>query len=145
MRRLAPALVFLGLAAGLGQGLPVAAATTTLPPDLCPRTTHATHPNIEYSTFVRRPGGQPVPLLLDEYDPRVPPGTSEPAMVLIHGGGWTSGCRRLLDPEAARLAAAGYLVFSIDYRLACGPDVHGYSRGVRALCGWTVRTPDPAT
>ena len=62
------------------------------------------------------PGGEQ--LLLDVYHP--PPGpTLRPAVILIHGGGFVTGSRldaSVVEP-ARRLAEAGFVVFSIDYRL----------------------------
>lgn len=134
-----------GLVVTVVWAVPGPARAADLPPDQCPRTTRASRPNLPYSSFLRGIGGRPVPLLLDEYDPVAHAGTPVPAAMLVHGGGWISGCRRLLDTEAVDLAARGYLVFSVDYRLACRPDAPGYSPGVRALCGWNVARTDPTT
>jgi acetyl esterase/lipase len=120
------------------------AAPAGLPPDACPANTHASHPFIPYKAFRRPASGPLVPIFLDEYDP-VDPGMPSPAAILIHGGGWTKGCRRLDDTEAANLRGAGFMVFSIDYRLACRGDEPGWGRGVLALCGWTFGSIDPGT
>ena len=60
-------------------------------------------------------------LLLDLYVPDVDlSGKSVPAMVIIHGGGFTGGSRNqapLVD-YAERFAAQGYIAISIDYRVA---------------------------
>jgi acetyl esterase/lipase len=40
-----------------------------------------------------------------------------PAIVMIHGGGWSSFDRHTMDQDARRLAGAGYVVANIDYRL----------------------------
>ncbi|MGH2739155.1 MAG: alpha/beta hydrolase fold domain-containing protein [Actinomycetota bacterium] len=66
---------------------------------------------IEYA----RPAGEP--LLLDAY---LPAGDGpHPAVIFIHGGGWTGGSRRDLRPElAAEFTDRGMAIFSIDYRLA---------------------------
>jgi pectinesterase len=57
------------------------------------------------------------PLLLDVYRP---PGRKDseatPAVVLIHGGGMWTGSRTHLADTARRLAQAGYVAFSVDYR-----------------------------
>ncbi|MDQ4091648.1 MAG: alpha/beta hydrolase, partial [Actinomycetota bacterium] len=56
-------------------------------------------------------------LLLDAY---VPAGAGEerrPAVVMIHGGGWRVGDKASWQPEAERLAAKGWVAFSINYRL----------------------------
>ncbi|MFI0470952.1 alpha/beta hydrolase [Saccharopolyspora sp. 5N102] len=39
------------------------------------------------------------------------------AVVMVHGGGWRGGSRSLLDPEARQAAAAGLVVFNIEYDL----------------------------
>jgi len=44
--------------------------------------------------------------------------TSAPAVVLIHGGGWKSGSRDMLNPLAQEIAKYGYHTFTIDYRLS---------------------------
>ncbi len=57
--------------------------------------------------------------------PRPIPGPRRPAILMIHGGSWIGGSKRLLRPSpweprptALRLAEAGYLVVAADYRLA---------------------------
>jgi acetyl esterase/lipase len=56
------------------------------------------------------------PLLLDLYRPPRRE-TTRPAVILIHGGGmWTGGRADMAQP-ARQLARAGYVAFSIDYRL----------------------------
>ena len=55
-------------------------------------------------------------LLLDVYRPPARE-TARPAVVLIHGGGWVTGARYDMDWPASELAEAGYVAFSIDYRL----------------------------
>jgi acetyl esterase/lipase len=55
-------------------------------------------------------------LRLDVYEPRkhrVP----APGIVLIHGGSFIEGDRSVMDDDAAELAHAGFVAFSIDYRL----------------------------
>ena len=54
-------------------------------------------------------------LLLDAY---LPPAREapRPAVILLHGGGWTSGSRSDMGVAARELAMAGYVAFSIDYR-----------------------------
>jgi acetyl esterase len=55
-------------------------------------------------------------LLLDAYVP--PAGEARrPAVVMIHGGGWRVGDKASWQPEAERLAARGWVAFSINYRL----------------------------
>ena len=81
-------------------------------------------------------------LLLDAY---VPAGAGEerrPAVVMIHGGGWRVGDKASWQPEAERLAAKGWVAFSVNYRLdepsafpAEVDDVQAAVRWVRAHAG----------
>src|SRR5207248_1297270 len=52
-------------------------------------------------------------LLLDAIYPSS--GSSLPAVVLVHGGGWVSGSRSEFVPTAFKLAQAGWAAFTIDY------------------------------
>jgi len=56
-------------------------------------------------------------LLLDAYipDDNAP---RHPGIVLIHGGGFSGGDKAFYAPMGKRLAAKGYSVFSLNYRLA---------------------------
>lgn len=58
-----------------------------------------------------------VPLLADVYYPQSANGR-RPALVFIHGGGWTSGDKGQGSPEILPLRDAGFLVVAINYRLA---------------------------
>jgi acetyl esterase/lipase len=60
---------------------------------------------------------------LDVYQPANPPaGALAPALVWIHGGGWTGGTKNEARAQsiAADLVKAGYVVISVDYRLGPG-------------------------
>jgi acetyl esterase/lipase len=46
-----------------------------------------------------------------------PPTTNRPAMILIHGGGWTSGGPGSLNEKALYLASRGMVCILIEYRL----------------------------
>lgn len=59
-----------------------------------------------------------VPLAMDVFKPKVEEGTELPVLVTIHGGGLTIGDRKLSRPFARMVAHKGYLVFSVEYRLA---------------------------
>ena len=59
-----------------------------------------------------------VPLALDIFKPIVPAGTELPVLITIHGGGLTMGDRKLSRPYGRLVASKGYLVFSLEYRLA---------------------------
>ncbi len=59
-----------------------------------------------------------LPLLLDVYQPQGAEG-NRPAIVVIHGGGFTGGSRSGSRPvsQAEYFASRGWVAFSIDYRL----------------------------
>jgi len=57
-------------------------------------------------------------LAMDVFRPVVPKGTELPVIVIIHGGGLFMGDRGLERPYSRLLAHKGYLVFSLEYRLA---------------------------
>lgn len=59
-------------------------------------------------------------LRLDVYEPRrrLPGAPPAPSVVYLHGGAWLAGTRRQSPFLMYELAAAGYVVFAVDYRLA---------------------------
>lgn len=54
-------------------------------------------------------------LVMDEFSPIHPTGQT---ILFIHGGGWRSGNRTQHEPLAQTLAARGYHVFLVEYRLS---------------------------
>ena len=73
---------------------------------------------VERDIAYGRADGQP--LLADLYRPAA--SGPHPGVVMIHGGGWRTGNRGQMAPKAERLAAAGYVVLNVSYRL--GPAYH---------------------
>lgn len=65
--------------------------------------------------YVNRNG---IPLAMDIIGPAATEGAELPVIVTIHGGGLVTGDRRISRAFARQLALRGYLVFSIEYRLA---------------------------
>jgi acetyl esterase/lipase len=59
-----------------------------------------------------------VRLVLDVYSPRAPAARPRPSILYIHGGAWVVGSRRQSPFMMFELAAAGYVVFAIEYRHA---------------------------
>jgi len=49
---------------------------------------------------------------------RLPDQLTRPAILLVHGGGWTSGERSLWQPIAYALANRGYVAITVSYRLS---------------------------
>lgn len=103
--------------------LPVAVLTSSCArhagkPDAAPT------PRLKLDWTVQRdlrftPPDWPKPLLADLYTPSgsAPPG-GWPAVVMIHGGGWSSGDREQVEGIARRVAMRGYVTLNITYRLA---------------------------
>jgi acetyl esterase/lipase len=56
------------------------------------------------------------PLHADIARPKTPPAVPMPAVMWIHGGGWSSGSHHEMQ-QSVRLANHGYLVLSVEYRL----------------------------
>jgi len=56
-------------------------------------------------------------LRLDVYQPAEPGAKLRPAIVLIHGGGWTSLDKSTMRTMGRFLARFGFVAFSVDYRL----------------------------
>ena len=59
-------------------------------------------------------------LLLDVYEPAGGGMEARPAVVLIHGGGWTSLDKSTMRTMGQFLAKSGFVAFSVDYRLFHG-------------------------
>ena len=80
-------------------------------------------------------------LLLDVFYLKSKAAPRRPALIWVHGGGWTAGSKEAFAKSARAFALQGYVCFSINYRLAakgrnCWPtpldDVQRAVRWVRA-------------
>ena len=78
------------------------------------------HRDIPYSN---RSGKE---LLMDIFEPVVPPGTELPVIINIHGGALIMGNKNFSEGFCRQLAHRGYLVCSLEYRLI--PDVRVYEQ-----------------
>ena len=91
-------------------------------------------------------------LHLDVYEPSADRGTaSRPAVMLIHGGGWSSFDKSTMRGMGEFLARHGFVAFSVDYRLFTGKenlwpaqldDAQTSVRWVRAHAGKYNINPD---
>jgi acetyl esterase len=74
------------------------------------------------------------PEKLDLYFPGTKSDPLRPAIVLVHGGGWTGGDKAALENVTAAkdMANAGYAVFDVNYPLASAT-VPGYPTEVQAI------------
>src|SRR5579863_2079490 len=61
-------------------------------------------------------------LLLDIYKPSLPAAQPRRAVILIHGGGWTSYDKSTMRGMGAFLARSGFVAFAVDYRLFHGTE-----------------------
>jgi hypothetical protein len=71
-----------------------------------------------------------------------------PAVLMVHGGGWTGGSKEAMRPLAKALAARGWVVVCTSYRLAgqapypaAVHDVKAAVRWLRAQAGEFVQSP----
>ena len=82
------------------------------------------------------------PLSLDVYRPATTPTSPRlsPVLVVVHGGGFVSGDRRISAANMRRYARSGWTVISIDYRLARPgrPTWNLAVTDVRCALAWTV-------
>jgi acetyl esterase len=108
------------------------AVTTTAPSPSTPNGVRA-----ERDIVWRHVGG--ADLTLDGFLP-ARTASGRPAVLLIHGGGWTAGDKASLDPEAELLAALGYDAFSVNYRLAPADPYPAAVDDVQAAVQW-LRDP----
>lgn len=86
-----------------------------------------------------------VPLVLDADLARPADHHLVPAVVLLHGGGWSGGSRTSLATETAAVAAAGMDAFDVDYRLAtaAAPGFPSQEADVETAVTW-IETHAPA-
>lgn len=65
-----------------------------------------------------------------------------PLLVLVHGGGWTGGDRRDLEPLARQCAQLGLAVAAIDHRLAPAHPHPAAALDVAEACAWLHEAAD---
>ena len=86
-------------------------ATTSPAPTASASAPGPVHSNIAYCVA----GGET--LLLDIFEPANNTGKPRPAIVLVHGGGWTNFDKSTMRALAQFLALAGFVAVPVDYRL----------------------------
>jgi len=142
-------LVMLGTSSvGRAQALQVKPPQTVAQsPAASPENPQASvQPDVAYGTA----GGHA--LLLDIYQPEEPASGLRRAVVLIHGGGWTSFDKSTMRTMGMFLARSGFVAFAVDYRLLHGSenrwpaqldDVQRAVRWIRANAAKYRVDPDP--
>jgi acetyl esterase/lipase len=108
------------------RSLPIALAAAVLALAGAARASAPAALRVDRDVVYATPGG--VPVALDVYRPPTKAARPRPAVVLVHGGGFRRGDKRGLEEYGRRLAALGWVAFSVNYRLApryvfpAGPD-----------------------
>jgi acetyl esterase/lipase len=80
-------------------------------------------------------------LALDVYGP-AKKGKDRPAVVVIHGGGWRGGDKRLFADQGNQLAESGFVAFSVNYRLAPAHPYPAAVDDVEAAVEWVRKHAD---
>jgi acetyl esterase/lipase len=99
----------------------------TLPPDGVPAGVTS-----RFDVVYAQPDGQPLALDLFLPTGRGP----HPALIILHGGGWERGDRRMERPLAAHLAARGYAAATVSYRLGPAGRFPNALADARAAVRW---------
>lgn len=82
-------------------------------------------------------------LLLDIYRPKRKGKTPQPAVLMVHGGGWRSGDRTHNNTLARKLAAKGYVCITADYRLSTHALYPAAVHDLKAAVRW-IRSTAPS-
>lgn len=81
--------------------------------------------------------------LCDIYVPTTnPPKQGHPAVVVVHGGGWVSGDKWTLEGYSRVLASNGFVVVTINYRLAPQHKFPSQVDDVRDALVWTAKNAE---
>ena len=73
---------------------------------------------------------------LDVYVPRGGTPAPAPAVLVVHGGGWSSGDRGDSSRFSEMLAQHGYVVFDVEYRTSPQPNGQAATGDVKCAIGW---------
>jgi acetyl esterase/lipase len=85
--------------------------------------------------YIERPGVTANLLSLDVYAPK--DAQNAPVMIYVHGGSWVSGDKKTVGRLPAVCAARGFLLVSVNYRLAPAVTFDGQAEDVAAAIAWT--------
>jgi acetyl esterase/lipase len=116
-RALIVTMVALGIAAAVGaqtSPLKPREASAQMPTNAAANPLSSVQQDVPYSTAGDHP------LMLDIYEPSEQSSAPRPAVVLIHGGGWTSFDKSTMRTMGMFLARCGFVAFAVDYRLMHG-------------------------
>lgn len=98
---------------------------------------HATLPeNVEADEEIIYRSLEGRPLTMNIYYPAVKKEGGYPAVLLIHGGGWRSGDKKLQVPMAQQLTAEGYVTAVPEYRLSLEAQYPAGIYDIKAAIRW---------
>ncbi|WP_288132277.1 alpha/beta hydrolase [Microbulbifer sp.] len=69
-------------------------------------------------------------------------GTSSPAVLLVHGGGWRSGNKTLQEPMATYLANQGFVTATVEYRLSMEAKYPAGVQDIKSALCWMHRNAE---
>lgn len=78
-----------------------------------PKTQIKEHREVVYRTYANNRE-----MHLDIFEPAVSKNKKRPCMIIVHGGGWITGDKSLLEPFAIALADKGYVTVCVEYRFS---------------------------
>ncbi|HEY4787503.1 MAG TPA: alpha/beta hydrolase [Bacteroidales bacterium] len=91
------------------------------------------HRDIMYTTLPNTPYGNR-DLHLDLFRPGKP--GKYPALIMIHGGGWRSGTKRMQVPIAEMIAARGFVTVAVEYQLSLEAKYPAAVYNIKAAIRW---------
>jgi acetyl esterase/lipase len=153
LARLSQARAWIVFQAVLGLAI---VAVAFVPPVQAMRVAVKTHVAIDFARYLRAPvdesGAHPSQtvvyntvagqrLALDVYRPPTAAGAEgrTPAIIVLHEGGWSAGDKGSAPRMSAWLAAHGWAVFDVQYRLAPQPTWQTAIGDVKCAIGWVKR------
>ncbi|RZJ81293.1 MAG: alpha/beta hydrolase [Chryseobacterium sp.] len=72
----------------------------------------------------------------DVFYPKEQSAQAYPAVIMVHGGGWRSGNKSLNATMAAQIAAKGYVVVAVEYRLSLEAKYPAAVYDIKAAVRW---------
>jgi acetyl esterase/lipase len=118
-----------GLAAGISVATAVGLAAITIPANAQESPAVTVERDVVYRTVDAEPLGADVYLPSEDGDDR-------PAVLLVHGGGWSRGDRMEHEEQGHLLAEAGFVAVSVDYRFAPAHPYPAAVDDVQAAVRW---------
>jgi acetyl esterase/lipase len=80
------------------------------------------------------------PLMLDIFSNADDTNPAKTTVILIHGGGWSSGDRSMMHPLADYLASKGYIGITIEFRLSPEAQYPAAVNDIKKAIGWILKS-----